>query len=62
MAGSAFTGHKRFMTHRVKQVFFRSAMGIMTGDARFRPRLDPLVGIDKASGVLFVALGAELSA
>jgi hypothetical protein len=50
------------MAHGVKQILFRPAMGIMAGDARFRPRLDPLMGFEKTSCLLLMALGAELAA
>ena len=50
------------MTHWIKQVLLRSAVGVVAGNARFRPRLYPLMGIDKTFGVLLMALGAELTA
>ena len=50
------------MAYRIKQIFLRSAMGIMTGDARFRSRPDPLMGVGKICTILFVAFGAELTA
>ena len=62
MTRGAVSRRKRTMAHGIKQILFRSAMGVMTGDARFRPRPDPLMGVDKAFGILFVALGAELTA
>jgi len=62
MARGAVGWRKWAMAYRIKQIFLRSAMGIMTGDARFRPRPDPLMGVGKICGILFVAFGAELTA
>ena len=36
-------------------------MRVVTADARFRPRPNALMGFDKGRGVLFVALGAQLT-
>ena len=49
------------MAYRIQQILLRSAMGIMTGDARFRPRPDPLMGAAKICGILFVALEENIS-
>ena len=48
------------MALRIEQVLFRPAMGIMAGNARCRPRLEPLVGRVKGRGALVVTLGTEL--
>ena len=47
------------MAHGIEQVLFRSAMGIMAGYARFRLRLDSLMGVEKACCFLVVALNAK---
>jgi hypothetical protein len=49
------------MAHRIKQVFLRSAMGIVAGDTGFRPWRDPLMGFDKTGCLLIMALGAEFA-
>jgi hypothetical protein len=50
------------MTYGIKEVFLRSAMGIVAGDAGLGTRFDSHVGIGEFFGTLLVTLGAKLSA
>lgn len=61
MALGASSRRKRFVAYRIEQVFLRSTMGIMTGYTRFRSRSDSLMGVNKACGIQFMALGTKLT-
>lgn len=49
------------MAHGIKQVLLRPAMGIMAGNARFRPWRNSMMCFGKTSRFLIMALGAELT-
>lgn len=51
MTGLAASLFKGAVTHRIKQTFFRPAMGIMTGQARGAGGFHPAVHIDKALAI-----------
>jgi hypothetical protein len=59
MARSTVFGCKRTVAYRVEQVLLRTAMRIMTGDARIRAWFDSLVSIEKTLRRLIMTLGTQ---